>query len=262
MKGWFNDYDGRTYYSNPTTGELAHLWTKIDQKTYFFGIKTYKLMKGLVTLEDGVYYFNKNTGVQEKETIKIGNNTYYFNEISGKLEKIQYIPSYYKQKDERWKNTKYGFSTLGKTGCAPTSMAMAFESILERKVLPTEVADYLYYNTREYNKYTAGSSGLAIIEATNHYNIKRTGINSLETLNKELEAGKIVFAAMGNGKFATERWNHAIVLAQYKDGKTYAYDPLYDYNNGWIETNRVWNEKSSDPDDIRGGAIFYSLERK
>ena len=262
MKGWFNDYEGRTFHSDPDTGELSHLWTEIDGKTYFFGIKTYKLIKGILTLEDGIYYLNTKTGEKEAGKKKIGNNEYYFNEETYLLEKVQYIPVYYNQKDSRWVNKKYGFSTLGKTGCASTSMAMAFESILDRRVLPPEVADFLYYQTSEYNKYTTGSSGLAIIRATDYFNIKRTGISSLEQLNQELEKGKIVFAAMGNGKFATTSWNHAIILFNHSyDNKTVAYDPLKESNNGWIETSKIWNEKSTDSDDIRGGFIFYALER-
>ena len=262
MKGWFNDYEGRTFHSDTTTGELSHLWEDIDGKTYFFGIKTYKLMKGLLTLENGVYYLNTTTGVKESGKKKIGNNDYYFNKDTYLLEKVQYNPVYYSQKDSNWQNIQYGFSTLGKTGCAPTSMAMAFESILNRRVLPTEVADYLYYQTSEYNRYTIGSSGLAIIYATDYFNIKRTGISSLEQLNQELEKGKIVFAAMGNGKFATPTWNHAILLYNHTgDNMTYALDPLTDKNNGWIETYRIWNEQSTDPDDKRGGYIFYALER-
>lgn len=127
-------------------------------------------------------------------------------------------------------------------------------------MLPTEVADYLYYQTEEYNKYTNGTSGLGIIFASKHYNIKAIPIKTKKELDGHLKEGKIVFAAMGNGKFATQRWNHAIILYRFNNNQTYAHDPLKVLNNGWVSTDLIWREKSKDPDDIRGGSELYALE--
>ena len=145
------------------------------------------------------------------------------------------------------------------TGCSPTSMAMAFSSIKTRTIYPTDVASYLYYYTNEFNKKNAGASGLAIVKATSHFGVKLTGISSLVRLNEELQKGKIVYAAMGYGKFAGKTWNHAIIMYDYSGGKTYAYDPLNVNNNGWISTSQIWKEKSTDPDDKIGGYFLYAL---
>jgi len=118
----------------------------------------------------------------------------------------------------------------------------------------------LYYNTNEYNHYTVGSSGLAITYASNNYGIKYTPIKTKEELKIALLKGNIVFAAMGNGKFATEKWNHAIVLHDYSNNMTYAFDPLKIENNGWVGIDQLWNEQSKDPDDSRGGSNFYELK--
>ena len=139
-------------------------------------------------------------------------------------------------------------------------MAMAFTEILGREILPNNIADYLYNNTREFNKDTKGTSGLGIIYATNNYHIKRTGINSKEELDTALQDGKIVFAAMGPGTYGTPLWNHAIILNDYNNGMTHSYDPLYPSKNIWIDTSTVWSQRSTDPDDYRGGSVFYGLE--
>ena len=92
-------------------------------------------------------------------------------------------------------------------------------------------------------------------------------IGAIETCNKNhqdveicLPDGKIVFAAMGNGRYATAFWNHAIIMKGYNNGTTYTIDPLNTYNNIWIDTQTVWNQRSSDRDDCTGGAYFYALE--
>ena len=140
-------------------------------------------------------------------------------------------------------------------------MAMAFTSLKEQTILPTDVADYLYYNTDQFNKRLSGTSGMGIIYAANYYNVKLTPIYSKDQLIQELSNGKIVYAAMGNGKFATTKWNHAILIYDYKNdyARTLASDPLNTGNNGLVEIDRIWNEKSKDPDDLSGGSALYAL---
>ena len=234
-----------------------------DKNKYYANSKG-MLQVGFQTIDENKYFFSrdkKRYGVMRTGTFMIGYNQYTFNS-EGIFQKVQYIPSYYNQKDKRWNNKKYGVSTFGKTGCAPTSMAMAFQSLLEKLILPTTVADYLYYNTKEYNKYAAGSSGLAIIKASNYFKIQATPLLSLDEVKIALENGKIVFAAMGEGKFATKYYNHAILLYDYSKGNTRAVDPLYAKNNGWVSLQQVYKEQSKDPDDSRGGSNFYVLSTK
>lgn len=178
------------------------------------------------------------------------------------IEKVKYIPVYYMQKDSRWNKIYYGNYQFGSTGCAPTSMAMAFTGILGRTILPTEIANYLYNYTNEFNKKTQGSSGLAIVEASKHYNIKRTALKDKDEIIEALKDGKIVYTAMGNGKFAKPTYNHAIILYGYNtNGTTNAYDPLKQFNNGQVSIDLLWNEQSKDEDDYSGGSNFHSLER-
>ena len=112
----------------------------------------------------------------------------------------------------------------------------------------------------EFNKDTNGTSGLGIIYATDNFQIKRTGISSQADLDRALQEGKLVFAAMGNGVYGTKFWNHAILLKGYNNGNTFSYDPLNTNNNRWINTSIAWSQRSTDWDDYRGGSVFYSLE--
>ena len=142
-------------------------------------------------------------------------------------------------------------------------MAMAYTSYLERQILPIDVAYYLYNSTDQFNKKVVGTSGKGIIYASEHFNIKYIGIDSKDKLREQLKSGKIVFAAMQNGTFATLRWNHAIILFNYndKDDTTFVYDPLNTANNRWHKIDIIWREQSQDPDDRLGGYALYALEK-
>ena len=256
------------YYVEQTNNNGVVLINKIDGKLVTgiyrdsnnhirYLTKDGKRVKGWVIENDLLYYFDDNDiAVIGEKTIE--NEVCQFDE-NGIYQKKQTIPVYYTQTDYRWYNIKYGTRTLKATGCAPTSMAMAFSAIKKASILPTDVANYLYYQTNEFNHYTIGSSGLAIVYATNYYNVKRTPIQNENQLKIALARGKIVFAAMGDGKFGTPRWNHAIVVYNYQRGQTYALDPLKEENNGWVSIDQLLREQSKDPDDSRGGSNFYML---
>ena len=176
------------------------------------------------------------------------------------IENVSYKPVHFMQKDKRWNTAWYGRYQFGRTGCAPTSMAMAFTGILGYTILPTQIGNYLYNNTNEFNKKNQGSSGQAILLASNYYNVKATPLNNKEEIENALKNGKIVYAAMGNGKYGKPTYNHAIIFFGYNNGITIVYDPL-NSNDNYESIDLLWNEQSKDPDDYSGGSNFYSLER-
>ena len=228
------------------------------------GIRGYidisNISRGSHTIKTVLYSKYSSEIAVNKRTVNVYSNN-YINTGGKKVLYYDNIP-YYNQKDGRWNGRYYGLSTFGKTGCTPTSLAMAFSTILGREILPTDIGDYLYYNTNEFNKKDKGASGLAIIYATNKYHIKRTPINDLNSLKNALAAGKIVYAAMGNGKYATAFWNHGIIMRGYDVNNSYTYtiDPLNTANNTWVNTSLIWAQQSFDYDDRQGGAALYSLE--
>ena len=242
---------------NKINGKLVTGIYRDSNNNLWYLTKDGKRVSGWVLYNENVYYVDSNFNVIIGEK-NIDNELCIFDE-NGVYQKKQFVPIYYMQTDSRWAKKKYGSRTLKATGCAPTSMAMAFSSIKNYSIMPTDVADYLYYYTNEYNRYTIGSSGLAIVAATDYFKVKRTPINDINQIKIALLRGKIVFAAMGEGKFGTKAWNHAIVLYNYQNGKAFALDPLRDSNNGWVSIEQLIREQSKDPDDSRGGSNFYML---
>ncbi len=246
-----------TYYSN-SQGIVQRGWTEINNSKYYFNeTHPYKAARGIKVFDDKQLVFNEQGKLVTGKNIIFGNE-YYSNE-EGEFIKINYIPKYYMQKDKRWNKKKYGKYEFGKTGCSPTSMAMAFQSIKQIELYPSTIARYLYDNTNQFNRRMAGTSGKGIIYASQHYNVKVVPMKSINDMKQYLEDGYILYAAMQNGKFATKDWNHAIILYRLKDNQTYALDPLLKSNNGYVDLSFIWKQKSTDKDDLTGGSAIYAL---
>ena len=275
MKVGFQEIEGQTYFFSRVTGEMRTGMFAIDGSMYYFD-ETGKMQIGSQTINNIDYIF-KDDGKLTDGWHLINNDLYYIQNgrymtgnvwINGKTNiftssgiylGIQYTPYYYMQTAGSWANVYYGSGSMKKTGCLPTSVAMALSGILGRSILPTDIASYLYYYTNEFNKITLGASGLAVQYAAKYFGVKCEGINSLSQLNDALSRGKIIVASMGTGKFAKPWYTHEIVLYNYSNGITIAYDPINSSNNGWISTYDVWNQRSFDPYDLRGGYSFYAL---
>lgn len=148
---------------------------------------------------------------------------------------------------------------MEKSGCAPTALAMAFERILGRTILPIDVAYYLYWYTSEFNKPILGASGLAVQQAANHFGVTWKGLSSQKAIEEALNNGKIVFSNVGPGKFTSPGLTHAIVLYKNENGITQTMDPYNSNNNGKVSITTVWQQRSTNPYDLRGGYAFYAL---
>ena len=233
--GWYY-FAGNKYYFEDD-GKAATGFKVIDEKTYFFSRIDAHMRTGIFIIDGPTYYFDEN----------------------GWLYKKRYNPIYYSQRDDRWSFVYYGSGNLKNTGCVPTSLAMAFSGILGYAILPTDVANYLYYNTNEFNKVMTGASGLAIEYASTYYGLQYKGLGTLEALKSALDSGKTVIANVGPGKFTIEGLTHAIVLTDYQNNLTYVYDPYNINNNGLVDIDLVWSQQSTNWYDINGGYAFYAL---
>ena len=172
------------------------------------------------------------------------------------------MPQYY-QSDARWGRKVYGIANMTRTGCVPTSLAMAFSG-LGKPVTPVNVADVIYYNTKEFNVRMIGTSGAGADYAIKYYNFKNTVIKSKEQLVQALHTGNPVFALVGNGDFVRGyAYTHGIMLSGYQNGKTKAMDPASAYNtNKWYNVDRIWDQRSTDPYDTMLGGSFMLIEKK
>ncbi|MGE9903887.1 GBS Bsp-like repeat-containing protein [Streptococcus alactolyticus] len=168
------------------------------------------------------------------------------------VKKTSYNTPYYNQKDERWRNTLYGGYKMGATGCVPTSLSMIISSLSGKEILPTMVADYLYYDTVEFNRGSQGTSGNGVLLASKHFGMTPTALGSVNELTNALKEGHYVSASVQMNKFSPWPFgtSHAIVLKGYSNGNTYVLDPYNAANNGWYPIDALWREQSTQYEDI------------
>ena len=220
--------------------KLANWWHDDGKDWYFF--KNGKKYTGVANDSAGTHRFVNG---------KYDNNVPALN-----------MPQYY-QSDARWGRKVYGIANMTAAGCVPTALAMAFSG-LGKPVTPVNVADVIYYNTKEFNVSMIGTSGAGADYAIKHYNFKNTVINSKAQLVQALQSGNPVFALVGNGDFVKGyAYTHGIMLSGYQNGKTKAMDPASAYNtNKWYNVDRIWNQRSTDPYDTMLGGSFMLIEKK
>lgn len=168
------------------------------------------------------------------------------------VKKTSYNTPYYNQKDERWGNTLYGGYKMGATGCVPTSLSMIISSLSGKEILPTMVADYLYYDTVEFNRGSQGTSGNGVLLASKHFGMTPTALGSVNELTNALKEGHYVSASVQMNKFSPWPFgtSHAIVLKGYSNGNTYVLDPYNAANNGWYPIDALWREQSTQYENI------------
>ena len=180
--------------------------------------------------------------------------------LSPRNPKVGSQTAYYSQRDPRWGAKWYGVSNMDQSGCVPTSLAMAFTDILGREVLPTTVADYLYYNTNSFNKIAvAGTDADGLVAATKHWGLRSQMLTGKDAIAATLVSGKHVLAAVEESIFINAPYTHEIVLQGYDNGKTYVRDPFNPANNGWHSIDYIFSVKSTDPIDAKLGSPFFSI---
>ncbi|MGT2771280.1 GBS Bsp-like repeat-containing protein [Streptococcus marimammalium] len=163
---------------------------------------------------------------------------------------------HYLQWDSRWSGRNYGSQTFGVTGCVPTALSMVYTALSGKDIKPTNVGDYLYHHTNEFNRKFAGTSALGILQANKAYGFKSTVLSSQKQLEDNLKVGHYVLAAVQNNKFVSNG-SHEIVLKGYQNGMTYVTDPWSRQNTGWYPVTRLFAERSHAPEDVQGVGVPF-----
>lgn len=232
-----NGQDDMKWYTATQSGQIANAIVNVTQHT---GTGTYHVH--VYQNDNGKMYFLTSQDFQVKRT--------------------NYDMPYYSQGDSRWGSKTYNYYTMASSGCVPTSLAMVFSSMTGKTVTPVNVADYLYYNTIEFNRSEIGSSGQGVLMATRQWGLTPTALTSFDALASNLKEGHHVVAAVQQNKFSP--WgggmSHEIVLKGFSNGNTYVYDPYNAANNGWYPIISLWNEQSTQGLDLRGvGRPFVKI---
>ncbi|HFZ6683694.1 TPA: C39 family peptidase [Streptococcus agalactiae] len=201
---------------------------------------------------------NKQLAVTDTQTLLKKLVTEINNEkVSTSLEN----QAYFNQRDGAWARY-YGNYTFAATGCVPSSLAMVFTELARRQITPTEIANYLWNNSNEFNKNYGGTSGKGLVQATKHFGFVPTHLASQSAIVEALQAGHHVLTAVQQDKFSPWgiQYSHEIVLRGYSNGNTYVYDPYNRANIGWYPVANLWNEQSRDAIDTSSvGVPFFKI---
>lgn len=123
---------------------------------------------------------------------------------------------YYNQGDAAWKSLPYSTSTIGDSGCGPTSMAICISTLSGKKVTPRQTCTWA--GNHGYYVKGSGSMHSVIPGLAKQYKVKCKGVGKSKTeIVKALKSGKLVVAIMAKGHFTDG--GHFIVLTGIKDGK-------------------------------------------
>ncbi len=169
-----------------------------------------------------------------------------------------YATPYFRQKDRRWSRLYYGDYTFGRTGCVPSALAMIFSGILGREILPTEIADYLYYDLALFNSPLGGSYGApltAVVRAAQHWQVQCQLVDEYEEFVQALREGKCVYLAVNYLPGVT----HAYVCLGYYGGSTYVKDSDSPALSHYYDVKELWQNRSDSRHDRIGDAVAAAL---
>ena len=199
----------------------THIYTKVNGKDTFLASTSYNLVKA-----------------QDDVAIRLSKKPYYYSQLDG-----------------RWSNTRYGISTLGPSGCVPTSMAMVLKGHFGMNVSPVDTANRIY-SYGGFNQSYFGASGTDFVRGMNSYGKTVVTLNSLAQLNDYLSKGYpvVMFVNVGIG--------HAVVAHGYSgSGYTTVYDPYgKQFYNGTVATGTLWSTPSTDSIDWSAGRPYFAIK--
>ena len=151
------------------------------------------------------YGYHQNLGIYENDYLQ-GNGQTYEGVVFGEAGETEVV--YYSQLDKRWTGTSYGDSTIGRSGCGPTSMSIVISTLTGQAVDPPYMAGWAYQNG--YYCPGSGSYHSLIPEAAEAHGLAAKGNLAAQELVDALEDGKLVVAIMAKGHFTKN--GHFIVL--------------------------------------------------
>jgi hypothetical protein len=132
--------------------------------------------------------------------------------LIGNGQDSKYIDGFlvYSQYDPAWKDLPYSTSTIGKSGCGPTAMAMIITALTGKSVIPPETANYAA-SQGIYVEGIGSSWNIGPVLAA-HWGLKATPIGlNLAKIISTLQNGGLVIAA-GQGVKPFTSGGHILVI--------------------------------------------------
>lgn len=160
------------------------------------------------------------------------------------MEKQEETPLFL-QWDSRWGYVPYGQSNIGISGCGPTCLSMVLFSLTRNESL---TPDFLAGRAMEEGYYVEGegTSWLFMRDIAAEYGVKVTQFPYMDeqTMEAELEAGKLIICAMGPGDFTDD--GHFIMLTGYEEGQFTINDPFSKANS-----RKKWDYSTLQPQTLQ-----------
>ena len=170
---------------------------------------------------------------------------------------------YYNQKDPRWSSINIGGNTIGSTGCGTCVYSMAFSSILNRTILPPEMASYLH-SVGEFNNHNPatgywGTTGRSHLVAAQHYGVHCDVLHSWDEMVAALQANKIISICVGPGRFFYGSGSHELLMYGTNINSVQVLDPLTRSNCHNYSAFEVYQQRSTDSRDWDAGGVVYAF---
>lgn len=241
-----------------SNGKMVTGWCRTDR-----GWKYYRTdgarKSGFLVLQDQVFYLDPQSGVMQSGSFTIGRTTYK-TDSSGAIIAVSWpAPGYLMQTDSRWRSRLFHGIELGASGCLPSSMAMAINTMKGTSFTPLDMA-VLIDQAGMLNTKGLGAGGEAIVYLAEYYGIPVRPAWSAADMKTALKQGKIVIACMNPGTFDEyPGTTHCIFVYGFSQGKANVLDPAFIPHNGSYPLETIWRERSTDWLDKTGGGPLFIL---
>ena len=163
--------------------------------------------------------YHQNLGIYENDYLQ-GNGQTYEGVVFGDAGETEVV--YYSQLDKRWAGASYGDSTIGRSGCGPTSMSIVISTLTGQAVDPPHMAVWAYQNG--YYCPGSGSYHSLIPGAAEAYGLTVKSNLTAQKIVDALKNGELVVAIMAKGHF-TKNGHFIALRGVTREGKILVADP-------------------------------------
>lgn len=240
--GWYSDQNKslqlyRAYNPNARSGSHNYTLNGNEQNNL---VRAGWRNEGIAWYASGVIPKSSEDGVLQQ----------LYNQIKNVKPQIG-SPVYFSQWDARWSGNRFNSSTIGPSGCVPTSLAMILRGSYGMNLTPADVAARMNI----YSKWAVGASGQDIIATANSYGRPVEVITSQVTAQQRLQEGYPLIWLVNVGI------GHAVVSYGNSNGKTEVFDPYNrQFFNGWYDISYLWGKPSADPMDWDAGRPVFVIK--
>ena len=198
--------------------------------------------------------YHQNLGIYENDYLQ-GNGQTYEGVVFGDAGETEVV--YYSQLDKRWAGASYGDSTIGRSGCGPTSMSIVISTLTGQAVDPPHMAGWSYQNG--YYCSGSGSYHSLIPGAAESYGLTAKGNLTAQEIVDALKNRELVVAIMAKGHF-TKNGHFIVLRGGTREGKILVADPasIERSNQEW-DLSLIMNEARK---GAGAGGPFWAIGKK